>query len=78
MSWNNSIAKNLMVCSKCGTTNRLSPSRPAIDAKRGRCKAKVSAGHAEDPAATMFGRQIARSAMPALVDVWAPWCDHVP
>ena len=77
MFWNNSIAKNIMVCSKCGTTNRLPPSRPAIDAKCGKCKAKDSAGHAEDLAATMFGRQIARSAMPALVDVWTPWCDHV-
>ena len=35
------MAENLVVCSKCGTINRLPPSRPAIDAKCGKCKAKV-------------------------------------
>jgi thioredoxin 2 len=74
VTWNNSIAENLVVCSKCGTINRLPPSRPAIDAKCGRCKAKVFAGHPENVAATIFDRQIARSTIPVLVDVWAPWC----
>ena len=41
----------LVVCSKCGTINRLPPSRPAIDAKCGKCKTKVFAGHPEDVAA---------------------------
>src|SRR6187200_2014252 len=68
------MTENLVVCSKCGTINRLPTSRAAIDAKCGRCKAKVFAGHPEDVAAEIFDRQIARSTIPVLVDVWAPWC----
>ena len=68
------MTENLVVCSKCGTINRLPPSRPAIDAKCGKCKAKVFAAHPEDVDAEIFDRQIARSTIPVLVDVWAPWC----
>ena len=68
------MTENLVVCSKCGTINRLPPSRPAIDAKCGKCKVNVFAVHPEDVAAEMFDRQIARSTIPVLVDVWAPWC----
>jgi len=64
----------LVVCGKCGTINRLPPSRPAMDAKCGRCGAKVFAGHPEDVDATVFHRYISRSTVPVLVDVWAPWC----
>jgi thioredoxin 2 len=68
------MTENLVVCSKCGTINRLPPSRPAIDAKCGKCKAKIFAAHPEDVDAEIFDRQIARSTIPVLVDVWAPWC----
>jgi len=68
------MTENFVVCSKCGTINRLPPSRPAIDAKCGKCKAKIFAGHPDDVAAEIFERQIARSTIPVLVDVWAPWC----
>jgi thioredoxin 2 len=68
------MAENLVVCSKCGTINRLPPSRPAIGAKCGKCGAKVFAGHPEDVDAAIFDRHIARSTIPVLVDVWAPWC----
>jgi thioredoxin 2 len=52
----------------------LPPSRPAIGAKWGKCKAKVFVGRPEDVDAGIFDRQIARSTMPVLVDVWAHWC----
>jgi thioredoxin 2 len=68
------MTENFVVCSKCGTINRLPLSRPAIDAKCGKCKAKVFAAHPEDVDAAIFERQIARSTIPVLVDVWAPWC----
>jgi thioredoxin 2 len=68
------MTEELVVCSKCGTVNRLPPSRPAIDAKCGKCKAKIFAGHPEDVDAEIFGRQVARDTIPVLVDVWAPWC----
>ncbi len=66
--------ENLVVCSKCGAINRLPPSRSAVHAKCGKCKARVFAGHPVDVAADIFDRQIARSTIPVLVDVWAPWC----
>jgi thioredoxin 2 len=68
------MPENLVVCSKCGGVNRLPPSRPAIGAKCGKGGAKVFVGHTEDVDAEIFDRQIARSTMPVLVDVWAPWC----
>jgi thioredoxin 2 len=68
------MTENLVVCSKCGAINRLPPSRPAISAKCGKCGAKMFVGHPEDVAAEIFDRQIARSTIPVLVDVWAPWC----
>jgi thioredoxin 2 len=68
------MTENLVVCSKCGAINRVPPSRRAIDAKCGKCKAKLFAGHPEDVDAVTFDRQIARSTIPVLVDVWAPWC----
>ena len=68
------MTESLVVCSKCGATNRLPPSRPATRAKCGRCGAKVFAGHPKDVTAEIFDRQIARSTIPVLVDVRAPWC----
>jgi thioredoxin 2 len=68
------MAGHLVVCSKCGTVNRLPPSRPALEANCGKCKAKVFAGHPDDVGAENFDRQIARGTIPVLVDVWAPWC----
>ena len=68
------MIENLVVCSKCGVINRLPPLRPAMSAKCGKCGAKMFVGHPEDVAAEVFDRQIARSTIPVLVDVWAPWC----
>ena len=68
------MTENLVVCSKCGTINRLPPSPPAIGAKCGKCGAKLFAGHPEDVDAATFDRQITRGTIPVLVDVWAPWC----
>jgi thioredoxin 2 len=68
------MSENLVVCSKCGGVNRLPPSRPAIGAKCGKCGDKIFVGHPEDVNAEIFDRQIARSTIPVLVDVWAPWC----
>jgi thioredoxin 2 len=70
----NQMTENLVVCSKCGAVNRLPPTRPAIEAKCGKCKAKLFAAHPEDIDGEIFERQITRSTLPVLVDVWAPWC----
>jgi thioredoxin 2 len=65
---------NLVVCSQCGTTNRLPPARPAAPAKCGNCGSKLFAGHPADVNGDVFERQVARTTLPVLVDVWAPWC----
>jgi thioredoxin 2 len=68
------MAEDFVVCNKCGAVNRLPPSRPAMDAKCGKCGVKLFAGHAEDVLADAFERHIGRNTIPTLVDVWAPWC----
>ena len=66
--------ENLIVCGKCSGVNRLPPARHAQDAKCGKCGSKLFSGHAEDVNGQMFDRQITRSTIPVVVDVWAPWC----
>ena len=66
--------ENLVVCSKCGGVNRLPPSRNAGDAKCGKCGVKLFSGHPEDVDAQTFDRQVKRSSLPVVVDIWAPWC----
>src|SRR5688572_9778543 len=68
------MQQQLVVCSKCGSVNRIRPDGPAVRAKCGRCGARVFAGHPEDVVAEIFDRMVARSTLPVLVDVWAPWC----
>jgi len=65
---------NLVVCAKCGVVNRLPLSRNSADAKRGKCGALLFSGLPQDIDAANFDRQIGRSSLPVLVDVWAPWC----
>lgn len=68
------MTETLVVCSRCGGVNRIAPERAALAAKCGKCRAKLFAGHPGDVDAAVFDRQIARSSIPVLVDVWAPWC----
>lgn len=66
--------QNLVVCSKCGGVNRLPPGRDAGQAKCGKCGTRLFSGHPQDVDAEIFDRQITRSSVPVVVDVWAPWC----
>lgn len=68
------MAENLLVCSDCGSVNRLPTDRPPADAKCGRCGLKLFTAHPRDVDGATFDRHVARSALPILVDVWAPWC----
>ncbi|AZO01445.1 thioredoxin TrxC [Mesorhizobium sp. M9A.F.Ca.ET.002.03.1.2] len=68
------MQENLVVCSKCGGVNRLPPARNAGDAKCGKCGVKLFSGQPEDVDAQTFDRQVKRSSLPVVVDVWAPWC----
>jgi len=68
------MAETLVVCTKCGGTIHLPPSKSAMAAKYGKCKAKLFNGHPTDVNQQIFDRQVSRSSIPVLVDVWAPWC----
>jgi thioredoxin 2 len=68
------MAERLVVCSGCGSVNRFAPERPASMAKCGKCGRRLFTGHPHDVDTATFRRHVARSALPVLVDVWAPWC----
>lgn len=65
---------NLVVCIKCGGVNRLPSERRAEHAKCGKCGTMLFSGHPADVDGASFDRQVAKSTLPVLVDVWAPWC----
>ncbi len=68
------MAENLVVCSECGSVNRLPPARRADDAKCGQCGKKLFAAHPRDVDGATFDRHLTRTTLPVLVDFWAPWC----
>ena len=63
-----------VVCSHCGSVNRIPPAKSALAAKCGKCGAKLFDGNPNDVDSNIFEQQISRSSVPVLVDIWAPWC----
>jgi len=63
-----------VVCLHCAGVNRVPATAKALAAKCGRCGERLFTGHPADVDGAMFERQVARSTIPVLVDVWAPWC----
>jgi thioredoxin 2 len=68
------MSDKMIVCSHCGSVNRLSEARSALETKCGRCGRKLFAASPQDVSGTTFERHMARTTIPLLVDVWAPWC----
>jgi thioredoxin 2 len=68
---------DLSRCPACGTTNRV-PSERIAEGLRpvcGRCKAPLGAAGAPVTVTdASFSAEVERSALPVLVDAWAPWC----
>ena len=68
------MGEEMVVCSSCASVNRLGAARPALFAKCGKCGRKIFVGHPPDVDAATLRRHLARTTLPVLVDVWAPWC----
>lgn len=63
-----------VVCPACAAVNRLPADKPASKAKCGVCHEPLFDGKPANASTAMFDKQIARSSVPVVVDVWAPWC----
>ncbi|QWG15568.1 thioredoxin TrxC [Bradyrhizobium sediminis] len=67
-------ASHQVVCGHCGKINRLPAERTATNARCGSCHQPIFSGHPIEVDEEAFGRHVASSDIPVLVDVWAPWC----
>ncbi|MFZ2159789.1 MAG: thioredoxin TrxC [Bradyrhizobium sp.] len=67
-------ASHQVVCGHCGKINRLPAERTATNARCGSCHQPIFSGHPIEVGEEAFGRHVANSDIPVLVDVWAPWC----
>jgi thioredoxin 2 len=63
-----------IVCTQCGATNRVAPGQDGRTGKCGKCAAALFDGQPADVSGKLLEKQIARSDIPVLVDIWAPWC----
>jgi len=63
-----------VVCGHCGKINRLPAERAPAAARCGSCHQPMFSGHPIEVDEQGFGRHVAHSDIPVLVDVWAPWC----
>lgn len=68
------MSDNRVVCTACGAINRLPEGKDAAMARCGTCREALFAGEPADVSGDMFERQIAKSTVPVVIDVWAPWC----
>ena len=66
----------LVVCPSCGTTNRLVYGSLHRTVRCGKCQQPLHAPDApvEIQSTADFDAAIAQSAVPVMVDFWAPWC----
>src|SRR5689334_22644299 len=66
----------LVTCANCGQKNRVAFDKLGHTARCGQCHQDIRAGAAplEVGSTADFDRLVARSAVPVVVDYWAPWC----
>ena len=62
------------VCPSCVSVNRVSATRPAQQAKCGKCHQPLFTGKPAAADGTAFERHITRNDIPVVVDFWASWC----
>jgi thioredoxin 2 len=63
-----------IVCGNCGRINRLPVEGAPVGARGGAGPHPQFTGHPLEVDEEAFGRHVAHSDIPVLVDVWAPWC----
>lgn len=64
----------IVVCPHCHSPNRVPASRLADGGQCGRCKGRLFTGAPVELDEQTFQTHVGRSAVPVLVDFWAPWC----
>ncbi len=66
----------IVACGSCGQQNRLAFERLGQEVRCGRCKQPIAqpARPLEIATTADFDRLVGRSALPVVVDYWAPWC----
>jgi thioredoxin 2 len=66
----------VVTCATCGQRNRLLFARLGDTVRCGNCKSELTAlaTPIEIPTSADFDRLIEKSAVPVVVDYWAPWC----
>ena len=63
-----------IVCPHCHTTNRVAADQLDDAPDCGKCHQPLFTGHPVALDEAVFDKYITRSALPVLVDFWAPWC----
>jgi thioredoxin 2 len=63
-----------VVCPHCDSTNRLPPERLGAAAHCGRCHRSLFTGEPVALDEARFGKHLAASDLPLIVDFWADWC----
>ena len=63
-----------VVCAQCLATNRVPATRLTNDPVCGRCGKELVTGRPIELTDANFDAVTGRTALPVLVDFWAPWC----